>query len=47
MCGYDGFDIMARGEVGFNAGADGGRKSTRHRCYWLGESFKLSSRSGV
>ena len=32
--GHDGFDVVAGGEVGFDAGAEGGGEGAGHGCWW-------------
>lgn len=34
MGGHDGFDVVACGQVGFDAGAEGGGERARHNCCW-------------
>ena len=43
--GHDGFDIMAGGEVGFDAGAEGGGKGAGHGCVLIGVLRKVEWRS--
>ena len=43
--GHDGFDIMAGGEVGFDAGAEGGGKGAGHGCVLTGVLWKVEWRS--
>ena len=33
--GHDCFDVVAGGEVGFDAGTHGGGEGARHGCCWL------------
>ena len=35
MRGHDGFNVVAGGQVGFDAGAEGGGESARHGCVGL------------
>ena len=36
MGGHDCFDVVAGGEVGFDAGTHGGGEGAGHGCCWLG-----------
>ena len=38
--GHDCFDVVAGGEVGFDAGTHCGGKAARHGCFWLGGDSK-------
>lgn len=44
VCGHDGFDVVARFEVGFDPGADGGGESARHDCCRLGDDSRIGWR---
>lgn len=39
--GHDGFDVVARFKVGFDACADGGGESARHDCCRLGDNSRM------
>lgn len=42
--GHDGFDVVARFEVGLDAGADGGGESARHDCFQLAGDSRIGWR---